>query len=295
MQLNSSLELNTSILKRPWRELEFVGFDTETTGKYPLTSEICELAGVKWRDGKIIDKFSTLIKPSKEMGSEVIAIHGISNEMVSDAPTIDQKIAQFRDFIGGSGSSPSLGPILIAHHAPFDLGFVSIEFEKKGLVLPNLPVICSSLLSRRLFPESKNHRLQTLIDFFGFERGSAHRAYDDAVACLGVGLKCFEKVGVESTLESVTTIQGGPLWWERFSMKALENDSRYKALMVGSQEQWVMNMVYSSGSSPGESRRIHPMGLVRSLDGDFLVAYCEKDQKSKRYLLERIVSVERAR
>jgi DNA polymerase-3 subunit epsilon len=274
------------LAQTPWREQTIVGFDTETTGKYPLTSEICEIAAVKWQGGKVVDTFHTLIKPSKPMGSEVIAIHGITNEMVEDAPRINEKIGEFYQFIQGA--------IVLAHHAPFDLGFVSIEFEKAGLSLPDEPALCSSLLSRKLFPESHNHRLQTLIKFFALEQGQAHRALDDARACLEVGLRCLEKTGVDANLERAFVEQGGALQWQRFSMRELEREAKNKILIEASLEQQIVEMVYGAGSNPGEKRRVHPMGLVRSLDGDFVVAYCERDQRSKRYFLDKVISVERA-
>jgi DNA polymerase III subunit epsilon len=270
-------------LSTPWRELTFVGFDTETTGKYPVSAEICEIGAVKWRGGKVVDVFETLIRPTKPMGSEVIAIHGITNEMVEGAPRIHEKIGEFHDFVQGA--------IPVAHHAPFDLGFLCLEFEKAGLTPPDLPVICSSLLSRKLFPESENHRLQTLIGFFELEQGAAHRAHDDAKACLEVGLRCLEKLG-EVPLESAMGHQGGPLFWSRFSMKAVEAIPEGAMLVDAIIQEKIVNMSYAKGSSPGQSRRVHPLGLVRSLDGDFVVAYAEKDQQSKRYFLDQILSVE---
>jgi DNA polymerase III subunit epsilon len=88
--------------------------------------------------------------------------------MVEHAPRMSERIEHFHSFIQGA--------IPVAHHAPFDLGFVAIEFENAGLPLPTMPALCSSLLARKLFPESTNHRLQTLIPFFGIEQGTAHRA-----------------------------------------------------------------------------------------------------------------------
>lgn len=278
---NLSPESVASLL---WKDLTFVGFDTETSGKYPLDAEICEIAAVKWRNGEIVGTFESLIKPSKPMGAEVIAIHGITNDMVENAPHISEKIGEFHAFVQDA--------IPIAHHAPFDLGFIANEFEKAGLPLPVLPVVCSSLLSRKVFPESENHRLQTLIKFFQLPQGTAHRALDDAKACLEVGLKCFEKTGSEAVLEHAFQAQGGPLTWLRFSMRELRDHAVIKNLVKAVEEQRVVEMAYGAGSTPGAKRRVHPMGVVRSLDGDFLVAYAEHDQRSKRYFLEKIVSAE---
>lgn len=261
-----------------WRDLTLIAFDTETSGKYPLSAEICEIAAVKWRGGEVVETFETLIKPSKEMGAEVIAIHGITNEMVADAPAMSEKIADFHRFIEGG--------VVVAHHSPFDIGFVTHEFEKAGLTLPSEPALCSSLLSRKLFPESQNHRLQTLIKFFGLPQGTAHRALDDTKACLDVALRCLEKAG--DLLQHAFDAQGGAITWPRFSMREIAARAAVSVLMDAIVNQRRVSMVYMSGSSPGAARIVQPEGLVRSLDGDFLVAYDEKDQRSKRFYVEKI-------
>lgn len=272
-----------AVLTLPWKELTFVSFDTETSGKYPLAAEVCELAAVKWKAGEIIDTFQTLIKPSTRMGAEVIAIHGITNEMVEAAPQMHEKVDEFHRFIQGT--------IPIAHHAPFDLGFMAIEFEKAGLPLPSDPALCSSLLSRHLFPESRDHRLQTLVEFFKLPKGTAHRALDDARAALEVGLRCLEKLG-DVPLAKAVEAQKHLITWPRFSMKALEADANTRVLLASIRNQGIVSMAYSAGSTPGRKRRVHPHGIVRSLDGDFLVAYDENDQRSKRYFLEKITEAE---
>ncbi|MCM2281914.1 MAG: exonuclease domain-containing protein [Bdellovibrionaceae bacterium] len=268
------------MLQTSWNDLTFVGFDTETTGKYPLTAEICEIAGVKWRGGKVVDTFSTLIKPTRPMGEAVIKIHGITNEMVADAPTMPEKIEEFHRFLQGA--------IPIAHHAPFDLGFIAVEFERAGLALPGEPVICSSLLSRRLIPESGNHRLQTLIGFLQLEQGAAHRAHDDAKACLEVALKCMERLVPGASLADVLAAQGGALDWSRFSMRELENKDSVRALIQATREERDVDFVYEAGSRPGQTRRIRPVGVVRSLDGDFFVGIEAGDTQSKRFFLDKV-------
>lgn len=267
-----------------WKDLTFVGFDTETTGKYPLTAEICEIAGVKWRAGEVVDTFSTLVKPSKPMGDEVIKIHGITNEMVETAPSIASVIGDFRKFIGGA--------VPIAHHAPFDLGFVAVEFERAGLTLPTEPVICSSLLSRKVIPESGNHKLQTLIKFLALEQGQAHRALDDAKACLQVALKSMERVG-EKALADILATQGGTLGWQRFSMRALEDLDTVGPIVQATREGGEVDFAYGAGSKPGKTRRIRPVGLVRSLDGDFFVGIEPEDSQAKRFFLNKVISAAR--
>ena len=138
-----------------------IAFDTETSGQYPLQAEVCEIAAVKWSQGKVIDTFSSLVKVSEPMGEKVIGIPGITNEMLKDAPKMVDILPSFREFIDDG--------YLVAHHSPFDLGFMAIEFEKYNLSLPERPAFCSSLLSQKIFPNSPNHKLQTLIKYLKIE------------------------------------------------------------------------------------------------------------------------------
>lgn len=260
----------------------FIGFDTETTGKYPIEAEICEIAAVKYKDGQIIDRFEALIKPRQRMSEEVIKIHGITNEMVASSPPIEDVIEGFHKFIQDG--------YLIAHHAPFDLGFIATVFEDKGLPLPTLPVICSSRLSRVVITDSENHKLQTLIPHLGLHRGSAHRALDDATACLELALHCFKKANL-NTLEEIFATQGGALYWKDYSLEDLKFKSKSLMLLIDAMKtKGRVRLTYKSGSQPGRERIIEPIGLVRNPDGDFFIAY-DGNPYPKRFYVEKIAEI----
>lgn len=254
----------------------FIGFDTETTGKYPIESEICEIAAVKYQNGKMVDRFQSFIKPRRAMNEEVIKIHGITNEMVQNSPSAKDVLPKFHQFIQGG--------TLIAHHAPFDLGFITVGFEDCQLSLPERPVICSSRLSRNVITDSENHRLQTLIKHLGLPQGTAHRALDDAIACLQVALYCIEKAQL-SSLEEIFTKQGGPLYWKDYSIDELKFKSKSLRLLIEAMDRRQrVRMTYKSGSKPGRERVIEPLGLVRSPDGDYFVAYDDSPMPKRFYI-----------
>ena len=252
-------------INTPWQYATIVAVDTETTGPYPLGAELCELAAVKWQAGQVVDEYQTLVRPSQPMTSEVIEIHQITNEMVAEAPAIGEVIGDFYKFIQSS--------VVIAHHAPFDLGFLALELERFQLELPSSLVLCTSLLSRKLIPESPNHRLQTLVKFLGIEGGAAHRALSDAHACLEVGLESFRRSGDEETLQGLEALQGADLSWSCYSMKALEGDPRYAPIIQAIARKAEVEITYEGGSKRGKPRVVSPVGIVRNPQGDFLVAY----------------------
>jgi DNA polymerase-3 subunit epsilon len=269
----------------PWRDATFIALDLETSGKYPLDAEICEMAAVKWRAGEIVDTYQALIKPTNRMSDFVISIHNITNEMVENAPPIKDKIAEFHKFIGDG--------YIIAHHAPFDMGFLAWDFESAFLPLPTRPALCTSLLSRQILTNVANHRLATLAKHFNIDAGAAHRALDDAKTCLQVALKCFEKLGDEAKVKDIFDIQHTALTWDKFSISALTEKAVMANLVRALRDRAEVYLTYEGGSKPGTARRLFPLGLVRSPEGgDFLVAGDgEENSQPKRYFLEKISEV----
>jgi DNA polymerase-3 subunit epsilon len=237
---------------------------------------------VKWKEGKVIESFQSFVKPQRPMGEAVIAIHKITNEMVATAPPIKDVLPLFDKFAQGS--------VLMAHHAPFDLGFLADEYEKLSLPLPTSSVLDSCLLARRAFPESINHRLATLVSLFDIKVNAAHRALDDSKACQEVTFKCMEKFGVTSSLDFIFQMQGGAMKWPRFSMKDLMANETTKTCVEACRGQLVIEIIYMGGSRPGVPRRLTPQGLVRNPNGDYIVGLCHIENTEKRFFLNRISS-----
>ncbi|XGC80293.1 exonuclease domain-containing protein [Bdellovibrio bacteriovorus] len=270
-------------LDLPLNEYTYVAFDTETSGAYPVGYDVVEFGAVKWHKGQEVGRLQFLLKPRELMSEFIIGIHGITNEMVADAPSMAEKIREIHEFFKGA--------IVMAHHAPFDLGFIAAEFEKAILPLPTEPALCTSLLSRKWIHGVENHKLQTLVKHLNLDGGQAHRAYDDAKSCLFVAQACFEKMGAEMTLAEAIKSQGKNLWWKDYSLLAL-NDTRFSNLKTAIYAKKDIDMIYGGGSKKGETRRITPIGIVRNPDGDYLQAFCHQEKVAKRYYLNRIGEVE---
>lgn len=264
-------------------DLSLVAFDTETSGKYPLGDELCEIAGVKWQNGQIVAEFQSLIKISRPMPEEVIKIHGITDEMLINASSLRDVLSEFSLFIAGS--------LCIAHHAPFDLGFLMAAFERENLTPPSGEVLCSSLTARRQVKGVLNHKLQTLAKHFMIDSGQAHRALDDARTCLRVVLKILElkKGSLSFDREIILGLQGAPLKWSAFSIRQLTQQAHMRVLVDSISSKRDVDLSYSGGSRPGQYRRVRPIGMVRSPQGDYLVAYDGLSPQTKRYLIEKIV------
>lgn len=263
---------------RLWTEYPLIAFDTETSGAYPVGSDIVEFGAVKWFKGQEVDRLQILIKPREPMGDFVIGIHGITNEMVADAPPMKDVIGKIHEFMKDG--------IGLAHHAPFDMGFIAYDFERYGLQLPSTPVFCTSLLSRGLIHGTENHKLQTLVKHLGIDGGSAHRAADDANACLQVGLKCLSLMG-ECSIQKVLEQQIKKLEWAYYSLhfpQSLACQTIRDAILKKSK----VEIIYDKGSKAGKLRPIEPHGIVRNPDGDYLQATCLLDHQKKRFYLQHL-------
>ncbi|KPC99966.1 DNA polymerase III PolC-type [Geobacillus sp. BCO2] len=155
-------------------EETYVVFDVETTGLSAVYNTIIELAAVKVKDGEIIDRFMSFANPGHPLSVTTMELTGITDEMVKDAPKPDEVLARFVDWAGDA--------TLVAHNASFDIGFLNAGLARMGRGKIANPVIDTLELARFLYPDLKNHRLNTLCKKFDIELTQHHRAIYDAEA-----------------------------------------------------------------------------------------------------------------
>jgi hypothetical protein len=168
--------------------MEFITFDTETTG-FGDTTEICEFAFVKFRDGAQAEVLASLVKPShnSDWQSGAIAIHGITRQKVRSAPTMASFKRQIEDFIDGS--------VLLAHNASFDINRLMSEV---GI---SIEAYCTMQLSKLV---TKNDALKSLDDIsesLNIQRQTLHDATGDAIACGQLVLHILTTLNVKSAEE----------------------------------------------------------------------------------------------
>ncbi|MYL28372.1 PolC-type DNA polymerase III [Halobacillus halophilus] len=159
------------------RELEqasYVVFDVETTGLSAVYDKIIELAAVRIQGGEIVDRFESFANPHHPLSQTTIDLTGITDDMVKDAPEIEEVLKDFYTWTGDD--------ILVAHNASFDMGFLNAGYQAIDLGKAGNPVIDTLELARFLVPELKNHRLNTLCKKFDIELTQHHRAIYDAEA-----------------------------------------------------------------------------------------------------------------
>lgn len=162
---------------------EFVVFDIETTGLNPHKDKITEIGAVKIKEGKIISKFSAFVNPGIPIPSFIVKLTGITDQMVCDAPPIEQALNEFMEFIEGT--------VLVAHNANFDVSFIKNNAKLMGEKIRN-PYIDTLELCRKMFPELGKYKLNLVAKHLGIELENHHRAVDDSMATAKIFLYCLE-------------------------------------------------------------------------------------------------------
>lgn len=155
-------------------ECDFVAIDVETTGFEPSQgARVIEFAAHRTRgDGEVMESFTTLINHGEtSTGAEFI--HGISTEMLIDAPTFAE--------VWPAIESITSNAVLVAHNATFDMSFLASEISLAGVTMPTVPGLCTYWLSRLAFPNSPNHKLATVAKNLGITNSREHDASADAL------------------------------------------------------------------------------------------------------------------
>ncbi|MHA0856004.1 PolC-type DNA polymerase III [Paenibacillus sp. CMAA1364] len=156
----------------------YIVFDIETTGLSITHSNITEIAAVKIRDGKEIDRYATFVNPHEKIPFHIQQLTNITDEMVKDAPDLEPVLQKFVEFAEDG--------ILVAHNARFDMGFIQASLKEYGQPIMSNPVLDTLELARLIYPAMKNHRLNTMADKYKVLLESHHRAIDDTIALAGI-------------------------------------------------------------------------------------------------------------
>ena len=170
----------------------FVVVDLETTGGSPGLNAITEIGAQKVRGGEVIGEFQTLVNPGVPLPPYITVLTGITESMLIPAPTIDQVLPQFLEFLGSESDT-----VLVAHNAPFDIGFLKAATASLEYQWPKFQVLDTVRIARQVLTkdEVRNYKLETLSQFFKTETSPTHRALDDVRATVSVLHGLLERLG----------------------------------------------------------------------------------------------------
>ncbi len=187
--MTAAAQLSFDELAEPLRATTFVVVDLETTGGAAGRDGITEIGAVKVRGGEILGEFQTLVDPGRSISPYVSVLTGITDAMVAAAPRAATVLPAFLEFARGA--------VLVAHNAPFDIGFLKAACAEVTLPWPGHAVVDTAVLARRVLTrdEVPNCKLATLAPFFRARNPPTHRALDDARATVDVLHGLIERLG----------------------------------------------------------------------------------------------------
>jgi DNA polymerase-3 subunit epsilon len=164
----------------PLAELEFAVVDLETTGWSPEAAAITEIGAVRVRGGMRRGEFASLVNPGVPVPPGIEDLTGISDGLLAGAPRLGAVLPGLLDFARDC--------VVVAHNAPFDLGFLLAGCDGCGLAWPGFTVLDTVMLARRVMnpDEIPDCKLGTLARFFGARTAPCHRALADARATADV-------------------------------------------------------------------------------------------------------------
>jgi len=169
--------------------LNFVAIDFETANKYKNSA--CSLAAVTVENGEIVKRAYSLIKPPfMQFDEECIEIHGIYPKDVMEKPTFDELWPRIYE-------NHLKGKLVIAHNAKFDIGVLRATLDHYNIVWPELDYTCTVKISRKVWPNLANHKLNTLGAFLNVDF-KHHDALDDALTCAKVAIAAAKEMHVDS-------------------------------------------------------------------------------------------------
>lgn len=183
----------------PLAEVSFAVVDVETTGGAAWRGHhMTEIAIVEVRGGEIVDEYETLLNPGQSIPPGIVALTGITNDMVRAAP--------YFDHVADEVASRLKGRAFVAHNATFDWTFVSAELARANGDVPKVPRLCTVRMARRLVPQLRRRNLDELTRHFGVEIHARHRAYGDALATARVLLRLLDEARGRG-IEDMATLQ----------------------------------------------------------------------------------------
>jgi DNA polymerase III subunit epsilon len=177
-------------LGTPLHEVTFVVVDLETTGGSPASCEITEIGAVKVRGGEKLGEFQTLVNPDVPIPAFISVLTGITNHMVASAPRLGIALPAFLEFAGPDA-------VLVAHNAPFDIGFLKAACTLLEQDWPGNRVLDTARLARQVVTrdEAPNCKLSSLARLFRAGTTPDHRALSDARATVDVLHGMLERLG----------------------------------------------------------------------------------------------------
>lgn len=262
----------------------------ETTGLDPDFDEIIEVGLVRFHSEEILETYDRLIYPGCPIPPKTTAVHGITDLMVEQAPSLEEVLFHILRFFGDS--------VLIAHNAKFDISFFNRVFAEAGVVPPANPILCTRRLSRALVVGVRSYGLATVARKLNVPSNRNHRALPDALASAKVFMRLIEHLDPRwgITIEELLAYHGRPYTFLTAKTPALWEGERealksFRAIRLALKAAQPIRIEYRPESGASTRRTITPLKIDGSGPDAKVVAYCHLRREKRTFRLKCIVRV----
>ncbi|HPV42542.1 MAG TPA: exonuclease domain-containing protein [Spirochaetota bacterium] len=259
----------------------FCALDLETTGTNAALHMIVEVGIVRFTIDRIIDAYESLVNPGVKIPEDVVAIHGINDDMVRGAPHITDILGDISRVIKDS--------VLVIHNPGFDLSFLGWAFLKGGLMSPRMEAVDTVRIARRAWPGLKNYKLETICEHLRLNM-TPHRAIPDAMACMEVFRSAIRKEDRAGrwVMDDLVGYHGNLIRFIRVKGKRITGEG--KALM-GLRLGQKAEITYEDYSGSVTVRTILPIEFITA-DGDaYVLAHCYLRDDRRYFNMGRIIGI----
>ncbi len=266
-------------MEKKLSDITFVAFDVETTGLDAMTGKVVEFGAVRFDRSGRLEEYAQLVNPGCPIPPAALAVHGITDEEVAASPPVREALPGVIEFFGDS--------VLLAHNAPFDIGFFDAAFADAGLEPPVNPILCTVELARAAFPRLRDHKLTTLVRDLHIPEGEHHRALADAVYSSEVFKRCvdqFDKAWGLS-LGDFLKRHGPPLMFGITPARALE------AVEAAMQSNERLRIEYRDARGKVTVREISPVSVPGRGRRTKVVAFCHLRGEQRTFRLDCIKKI----
>lgn len=250
---------------------ELAALDVETTGLFAERGDrVIEVAVVRGRHGETPRRWSSLVFPDRPVGAT--HVHGLTDADLSGAPSFTAIVPTLARHLDGA--------VMVAHNAPFDLRFLSMEMVRGGGTLPTVPVLDTLGLARRHLA-LQSHALGALCDCFRIRRAEAHRALADAEATWALAWALLQVIDPDRELSVETTL-------ERCRRRTREEHNALRRTLQDAQRHAIPVLVDYNSADHADEARTRRTITVKQVYARRVVAWCHLRQDERTFRLDRL-------
>ena len=275
------MRLDVPSLENLVNEAPLAFVDVETTGLSPAWDRVCEVAILRCEGDEVIDALQRLVNPQRPMGQGALRVHGISDDMLRDAPLFSQVARHVMELFEGA--------VLVGHNIPFDLGFLDEELRRLGLAMPTVIALDTLRLARACYrlPSYSLGRVAAALEVD--LSAQEHRAMGDVLTTRSVFQRLNRDLASRGALSvgAYVDIQGGTLGYER--TPSYDVPPAIREALCGNR---LLHLRYRAEDGTETERVVRPLGVSVFSGRALLVAHCYLRDATRYFRLDRILGAD---